>query len=234
MVIMTKSHEAYLKYLTELDQRDLDLIRQKKAVAAFLTGDHTIQQSQELLVDLRRAELELASSLEEVVKIRTATYFRKEASKICERGREIGEHVKDIDRMLIGDIIALNSSEKKEKADVLKNTTFLLGVPGFMLAAVKNGIGSNYLGPYQALTLGLAMSSGVLLRKRIRDAFCEVGRNVYAFPREVRESFTIYYVKETIKDKRSKIVLLLGINPKRKPCDRSAITQNNTIDQNKL
>lgn len=201
--------------MAELDQQELDAIVQKETVATFLTNPHTLQQSQELLSNLRNSEAKLASSVRAVLEIRTASSFRKESDAICLRARNIGEYHKDMDRMLIGDIQILTQAKKEEKVDVLSGFSALLAPPGLLLTVATAGIATNQLTPGRALVGGFAVGAIILVRKSIGSAFMQVGRSLCDIPKSIRGSMTIYYVKETAKENVQKIARVFDRFPRR-------------------
>lgn len=207
---MVSRQTIFSEYYSALDQRELELIGQKKATAAFVTTPHTIQDTQKHIDELRKAEFKLAEVMEALASAKTTDEYRREANKLCARGNRINEHARDISRMLVEDVLIMKAAGHGEAVDVLKSATFLVAIPGALITAVKGGIASSCLDPYQAGILGLLISSGILLRKRLHRSFRAAGRDLCSIPKEICQSFTVYYIRETIREKWQATALFLS------------------------
>ena len=94
-----------------------------------------------------------------------------------------------------------------KKVDVVKNATFILGIPGLFVTGVRNGIGNGHLDVNEAMLIGFAVSIPTVFHKSVRKAFSNVANNVCAVPRGLRampasigDDMRTVYIRETIRE----------------------------------
>lgn len=185
----TRTHLA--QYEAELNHRELELLRQKKAVAIFVAARHTTEEAEQRLAKLRQAELRLAETMVRLFELSLTSEFKKEAEQLCAQCRELGTYTRDMDEFLARDLASLRSAEERKKAAVVRNVTFLFVIPGSLIATVQSGVGHHLITPEQAGAAGLAISGGVLLHKKVVGAFVTAAKAVCSLPKLITRGFLL-------------------------------------------
>ncbi len=198
---MEDAQKLFADYTEELDQRELALVKQKKAVLAFVVTSHGSKDTQEHLTSLREAEATLNDVMGKLLEIKSVSDFREEAEKLCSRCTQLNAYTRDMDKVLSDDLTLQHRAEDKKSVDVLKNVTFLIAPPAAFLTAWKNGLATDVVNAYEAAGAGLVVSTTILNRKKIISAFKAVGAAVCSVPKKIANSFALYYMRETIKQR---------------------------------
>jgi hypothetical protein len=77
------------------------------------------------------------------------------------------------------------------------------------VAAVKNGLWSDTINVYQAAGAGVALSATVVFHKKIFSSFRTIGNAICSVPKQIQDSFLLYYVKESAKQQIREASLFL-------------------------
>ena len=195
---LTQEQTLLADYAVALDQKELELVRQKKAVLAFVGAEHGIQDTEKQIRALHEAEERMASVLEKLLEIKLETEFMDQAEKLCKRCRGLDVHLKDMDKLLSNDL-------ERRRIDLIKEATFLLLPPTAFMTAVDKGIGNGYISIYQAATAGFIVSGSVVFRKKIFQAFRDTAKAVSFLPQQIKDSFLLYYAREMIAERTEAI-----------------------------
>jgi len=129
---------------------------------------------------------------------------------LLEKFKLIDKDEDSIRDVLNQDRLEKEQEKKDKKVDLIKNVTFLLGVPGVFVTGVKNGVGNGHIDQNEALLIGFAISIPTIFHKSIRSAFskgakalCSVPSVIKAIPAAVSNDMRIVYVREMIKDAKN-------------------------------
>jgi hypothetical protein len=175
----------------------------------FLKDKHTAQQSEARLQ-------EIGDHSKEVSKISKALNAIKRDNPAQETS--VNDVLDDLDRLngfvveiqnlLTKDYETRQREAESKKVDVIKNATFILGVPGLFVAGVKNGIGNGHVDVNEAMLIGFAVSIPTAFHKSVRKLFskaakgiCSVPTGLRAIPASIGNDMRVVYVREVIKEK---------------------------------
>ena len=93
-------------------------------------------------------------------------------------------------------------AENGGAVDVVKNVTFIFGLPAAFITGVKNGIGNDQIDIHQALILGFAVSIPTVFHKKVGSLFsqtakavCSVPEGIRAIPASIRDDMRFVYVR---------------------------------------
>jgi hypothetical protein len=207
MVIMADDKEMLESYAATLLRKERELLLHKKKMLAFIDTPHTAKETREHLYNVREHELKLVDTQISLLDLKSKTPLVEEVERLCDQCRGVEFVALEMDRALREDLFVLIAAEEKSKLDVIKSVTFFLAVPGALLGLVRAGVGSGYVSEVQAAAAGAVFSSSVLARKKITSAFRHVSQSLTTTAHEVRNSFTLYYLRESAKSSANDVVV---------------------------
>lgn len=171
---MIKGKQLLSDYAALLDQKEKELIAQKREVRAFLKTDHNAKDTKKHIEALEEAEARMEDIMSSLLDLKESAHFRRATEKLCRRCEGLDRYTSHMNQVLSQDM----EQKKKTKIDLVKNITFLFGLPISFFMVVKNGLFHNHATPEQAAGIGLAIGSGVLAVDKIKTAFNAVGKAV--------------------------------------------------------
>jgi len=113
--------------------------------------------------------------------------------------RGLENYTRDMNKCLAEDLSERQREEDKNKIDLVKNVTFIIAVPAAFMTAAKNGFAHGRIDIDQAAGAGFVVSNTVVFHKSLGKAFSQFGRALVRTPQQIRDSFLLYYVKESFK-----------------------------------
>jgi hypothetical protein len=184
-----------------LDAKEEDILLHQVKVRRLLRADHASSEAVEFQDYLRDSEEQIDAILESILteKVRPEQY-RQAAKDLCKRCLELHAQVRDMAATLAPDLADHRHVEVTDKKDVVRNVTFLVGIPAMLSTAAKNTGGAGHVSPVQAFVSGLGLSAAVLARARIAQSFRAAGRAFCELPDRIENSFALYYAKQEIMD----------------------------------
>ncbi len=199
---MATAQNLLTEYGAALNVRELELARQKTAVLAFVVTDHNSDETKQHILALRDAEVKLNETLEKLLEVKLISDFEAEAEKLCGRCKQLGAYTQEMNKLLTEDLSERYRIESKPKeTHTLAKVTFFFALPAALATMAKNGVGDGAISPDGAAVAGFAVSGGILSRKKIISAFSQLGAAICAVPQKVKDSFLLYYVRESIRSK---------------------------------
>jgi len=201
---MNTQYNLLEDYKGVIATKEQDLLTLRDGILQHLTAEHSSKKTKELQVLVWKSEIELSDILRALLEHnkRIESQFRSEAENLCQRCRDLGSYTRDMNKILADDLLEQHRIEDKHSIDIVKNVTFLVATPAAFVTAVKNGLGDGLLNVYQAAGAGMILSSAIVSRKKIYKAFKEAGKNICATPRQIRNSFMLYYMREVMNEKK--------------------------------
>jgi hypothetical protein len=190
----------------QLDAKELELLEHKQTVLNLVVAPHASHDTQEHLRALHIEEAAVNEIMIQLAAMRTSSEFKDEANRLCGRCKELGAYTRDIDKLLSDDLVAQYRKEDANKRDIPKDIAFFLLPPGTFMTAVDHGIGKGVINVYEAAGAGVAVSAGVLFHKKIFGSFRSAAKAVCSVPGSIADSFTLFYLKETFKEKKSQTI----------------------------
>lgn len=197
---MINRNQLLSDYATELDQKEKELIAQKRAVREFLKNPHNEKATQKYIEALEETETRMEDIMGSLLDLKAQAQFRQAAEKLCKRCEGLDRYTNHMNKILSNDL----AQKKRPKIDWVKNATFLLGLPISFFLAVKNGLLHNHITPEQATITGAIVSSGVLAIDKITQAFKMAGKAVCWSGRKVGIAICTAYAatKTSIHNKK--------------------------------
>ncbi len=168
---MTDEKKLLLGWADALDNKERELIEQKRAVRAFLRTKHNEKATRKYVEALEKTEEGMEAIMASLLELKAETQFRKTAERLCKRCEGLDRYTAYMNKVLYEDL----ARKKKTKIDWVKNTTFLFAIPLSFFMVVKNGLFHNHTTPEQAAGIGLVVSSSVLAAERITSGFRATG-----------------------------------------------------------
>jgi len=194
-------------YSTELDQKEKELIAQKRAVRAFLQTGHNEKDTKIYIKALAESENRMEDIMDSLLDLKAQAQFRQEAEKLCKRCEGLDRYTNHMNKILSDDL----AQKKKSKIDWVKNATFLFGLPISFFLAVKNGLLHNHATPEQAAGVGLVVSSSLLAVEKITATFKVVGKAVCWSVRTACEAIRIACISTKFFLHNRKVTLGKGV-----------------------
>jgi len=183
--------------------KERNLILQRDEVWRFLGSKHTIEETKEYQEVVRQSDIEIGEILRSLLDEKgVAAQFKLATSELCQKCRNLNNYTRDMHSALSNDLLEKRLAEEGKSMDVIKNTTFFLAVPAAFMTAVKNGFGSDQVNVYEAAEAGIAISAVVLARKKIMASFKTAKASVCDAPRNIKNSFLLFYIKESFKENK--------------------------------
>ena len=142
-----------------------------------MRADHASSEVIEFQDYLRDSEEQIDAILESILTEKDRPeQFRQAAKDLCKRCLDLHAQVRDMAAALAHDLADHRHGEVKGKKDIVKNVTFLVGIPAMLSTAAKNTGGAGHVSPAQAFVSGLGLSVAVLARERIARSFRAASR----------------------------------------------------------
>jgi hypothetical protein len=193
-----------------LDAKEEDLLLHQVKVRRLLRADHASSEAVEFQDYLRDSEEQIDAILESILTEKDRPeHYRHAAKDLCKRCLDLHAQVRDMAATLAPDLADHRHVEVKEKKDVVRNVTFLVGIPAMLSTAAKNTGSAGHVSPVQAFVSGLGLSVAVLARARIAQSFRAAGRALLELPDRIGNSFELYYAKQEIMDATKAITRLV-------------------------
>lgn len=207
---MQNTQKTPKDYETWLLKKERELIVLRTKVWDFIDTPHKANDNKKYQSLVRQADTETGLVLNELLgKQNTTEQFRQEAEQICQKLRNLGNYSRDMIKILSDDLVECNRAEEKKTVDILKNVTFFISVPAAFITAVKNGLGeSHHIKVSEAAVAGVGISSVILGRKRILSFFKDAKQTICSTPKQIKNSFLLFYMKETVKEKSRELKTL--------------------------
>ena len=182
-----------------LDTKEEDLLLHQVKVRRLLRADHASSEVVEFQDYLRDSEEQIDALLESILTEKDRPeHFRQVAKDLCKRCLDLHSQVRDMAAALAPDLADHRHGEVSGKKDMVRNLTFLVGIPAMLSTAAKNTGGAGHVSPAEAFVSGLGLSAAVLARARIARSFRAAGRALWELPNRIGNSFALYYAKQEI------------------------------------
>jgi hypothetical protein len=189
-------------YESLLDRRERELIVQREKVWRFLNKDHSSLDVRKYQIQVRKTEMRLGRTLRELMDDNgVASQFRGETKALCERIRALSFYTKSMDDALCHDLLEKHLLEDEKKIDVIKTVSFFVAVPVAFMTAMKDGLFGGHGNLFEAAGAGIGVGTMFVARKRVANAFRSVGRSVCDAPHRVKNSYFLFYTRQTLREK---------------------------------
>jgi hypothetical protein len=119
---------------------------------------------------------------------------------LCQWGWELKNYTRDIKHDLAEDAAKLRLIEEGKKLDLIEIGGFVAAFPVMLVSGARNLF---VIDPTDAASLtgaGALIGLGVAFHKKISAASLGVAHSIAQTPREIKDSFMLFYVKESIKE----------------------------------
>jgi hypothetical protein len=193
-------------YEVLLDAKEKELRSLRSDIRKIVHGEHSIRDTKAAHTSVAKREQELDeifNSLSEAKEV--SEEFQNQAERLCRRCRDLELYIRDMNAVLNNDLVEQRYQKDRKTIDVIKNATFFFAVPTAFVAGVNNGLFKTSVTAYHAAAAGITVASAFLGRKKIIHSFKNAYRDVCDAPREIQNSFMLYYIRESMKEKAGKV-----------------------------
>jgi|GEM_PF-6522745 len=195
---MTNSKKPLSDYEALIEQKEIELLSLRGDVRDFLDTKHKVKETKKTQSLVHQADKGIDNILKSLhASQSTSSEFRAAAEKLRERCIEMRADTRDMQKWLSDDLV----ERRHEKHDAVRDTTFLFGLPATFYVVVNQGLFDKSVNPKHAAGVGLLISGGVLFIKKITGISKATSRTVCRAPKDIKQDFTLFYIKETIKEK---------------------------------
>ena len=200
---MANNRKLLSVFEAELNIKERQLLKERQDIRNFVETLHTTKETAKAQTHVNRLEQEISTILQSLLDTQDiSTSFRVEANNLCQRCRELNNYTRDMHKALADDLVLRQLAEEKKVVDLIKQATFFFAIPGVFITAVKNGVGHGTISVDEATGAGLIVSTVVISNKKIKSAFQAASKAICDIPRQIKNSFLLFYVKETIKENK--------------------------------
>jgi hypothetical protein len=214
---MSEKENTITEYEELLRQQELRLIELKSGVWTFLDTEHTLADVKKVQSQVRVAELDVgAINRGLLTEKKLWMKYKTEADELHQRCADLLNYTKDMSNALDKDYADLRRTVDNEKFDALKEIGTFFAIPGALIGYVK-ARGGNSITVDEAATVGILISIPFAARKKLSGAFKAAAKTICDTPRELKNSFMLYYLKESVKEHGRAAVKLLGRRTKVTP-----------------
>ena len=214
---MTEKQKTLVEFQNIAFAQEIELLALETAISSFLEEPHTPEETVAFQKRVRIAEKQINGILQSFLKEQTQSTEYKEAALIlCQEIRGLKGHVGDMKKDLTDDLAKLSLDEgKKGSVDVTRNVGIFFGIVGVFIAAQKAEVAKGVLDVNQAAEIGGIVGAITLGHKTVKGAFLAAGRVVCELPKQIKYSLTLYYVRESFKEKSLAVRNAFGAGAKK-------------------
>ena len=224
MDIMATPQDLLAIFKAELRKMELELLSLRQDVRAFVRTEHTAAGTVAFQEEVNESEAKLSAILKSIIETQDVLpEFEAETTALCQRCRDLDHYMRDMNQSLAADLAERRRIEDQNKVDAVKYATFVVAMPAAFVTALKGGVGEGYVTSYQAAGAGLMFGAGVICREKIKKAFKGLGKTLCDMPRQtttafkeagkafcktpedIKNSFLLYYIKETTREKLQRL-----------------------------
>lgn len=210
---MAETKTIIAEYETAITVKERDLLALKAEVWKFLDTTHTLKETKIVQANVRAADTQVGEILNLILSDNRLSEFRNEAEQLCKRTRDLTTNYSEkMAKALADDYADLKRDYDSRRFDVLKEVGTLLAVPGAFLTFVKYGVGDGKISSDEAVKFGFIISVPIFFRRQIVASFKAAAKSAVEVPKEIRNSFMLYYVKENLKDAVRGTVKAIGFS----------------------
>lgn len=198
---MTDSKKTPSDYEALIEHKEIEILLLRENVRDFLGKKHKAGATKETQALVNEADRDVDNILKSIrIAQTTSSKFKAANKKLCQQCKELRNDIRDMQKWLSDDLAEIRYKQR----DTIKDTTFLFGLPATFYIVVNQGLFDKLVSPKHAAGVGLVISSGVLFYKKIVGASRAASRSICRAPEEIKNDFTLFYTKETIKEGLSK------------------------------
>ena len=195
---MTKHSTALSSIEASIDRKEEEVLAQRGEVLAFLETEHETEHSKAYLTAVRKSEAEINTLLLSLHVFKARAEFKNAAEQLCAKCRDLEIYTRDMRQCLSEDLAELRA---KDKIDLIKVGTFIVGFPIMFLTLAKNAFGSDAVDTACWTGVGLGLGGGLTFHKKIRHAWRASSEAACRASRPIKDSFFLYCVRNAIEEK---------------------------------
>lgn len=200
---MTTTQELIAAYNKLLVAKEKELLEKQNEVFKFVDAPHSIKGTKKYIKEMRLTEIEINTTISELLSFQqSASEFSKEAKKLYEQSKELKIYTKDINKTLSEDL----AQKQLALLDPIKVAGFVAGLAVAFVNIAKNTFDPNLVHGAAETSAGALSGVAISYHKQIGTAFRNTAKSLLSLPREIKDSFFIYYVKEQSKETGKKLI----------------------------
>jgi len=181
-----------------IEAKECELLTQQNRILKFIDTDHKAKSTEAYQKAMRKTELQINDFLVFLVKLKASSKeFKKEADFLYKKANALKPIIGDINHALSAD---MEKRQQAEAKDLIKIAGFVSSTTVAFVVVSRATFDSASSHAVAEASAGAVASMTIAFHKSLMKSCKTAGLALCAFPREVKESSTLYYVKEVAKD----------------------------------
>ncbi len=212
---MTDVQTSFAEYEALLAEKERELLLQRNRVWTFIDTEHKSKTTKQYQEEVRKSGIEIGDILFSLIHLQEVSDFNDASKALCVRCKSLEVYIRDMSQSLAEDYNEKHKIEDSRKINWVTTVGFIVAIPIGLAAAVKNGVTHGQVTSDTAFEAGAVISTTVAFHKNISRAFSDLGRSICRTPEQIRNSFMLYYLRETIKQNASARISEIATVPSR-------------------
>lgn len=185
-------------YQKAIDEKKMDLLEKFNEVLAFVDTDHKAKRTKEYQKEIHQLASEINTFIIGLIKAKeTAEGHAKDVSQLCADGEKLAALNKDIATALAAD---LQDRQKEEEIDVIKVASFAATLALLSVTISRYAFDHNSSHAALEATVGATTGVAISFHKKLSKGFVHAMKALCCAPVKAKNSFALYYIKESAKD----------------------------------
>ncbi|HBM90642.1 MAG TPA: hypothetical protein DD400_02025 [Rhodospirillaceae bacterium] len=181
-----------------LDTKKKELLKRQNEVNVFVDTTHRAKATRIYQKEIRKLAAEINDFVILLIETKEISgELKEEAEKLCGEGMSLNNLTKDLGQALAND---LSERQHNEAVDVVKVAGVIAGLSVAAVTISKNTFDPDASHAVAEASVGATLGMGAAFAKNIVKAFKGAVKVVCASPKNIKNSFTLYYMKEISKE----------------------------------
>lgn len=193
---MAKSQDVIEASKQFVADKEKELLKKQSEVLKFVEKPHSVKATKKYVKEVRAAEVEVNDMLLSLLILQEDHSFKARAKELCEQGRELKGYAKEINTVLATDL----AEKKAEAVDPVKMVVTVAGMAVAFVNISKNTFDPDLMHGAAETSAGASVGLIFSYHKRVFGTAARVARAICTTPKAIKNSFGLYYAKETVKD----------------------------------